>query len=1184
MEQPVSSFSRVIYLLGPLRLQDAHGPRTLGGEKAQSLLAYLALHPGHPHPRERLADLLFPEASFDRIRRNFSDTLYRVQKTLGGDWLIIEGETIALRVDDQLWVDVWEFDRLTTSSDPADLQQATTLYADDLLPACYDDWILPERELRRNQYLFALENLATHQETRGNLQQALLTTRRLILTEPLHEPAHQTYLRLLGRLQRYGEALAHYDYLADLFRTELDTAPHPETQHLVQALERERTLAGSPLPPVEPTPFVGRVAERAGALDAVEAGLLGKGSLLALEGEAGMGKSHFLQEIMAGARWRGATVLHGLARETPSASPFAPLASALAPWLNSPHAAPLEPLLGAEFLTALAPLLPTWPIPPGPGPTPQTLTNALQTFGGVLGRFGPFVLVLDDMQWGSPALWTCLQTFAPPFVQYGNLLILAYRRAEIENTQGWETLQTWDRTGLLKIIPLPPLTVAEVAELVPDAPAPEMLHALTGGNPFHIQTWLAEPRAAPTAQLSPANRISELSPGAWDALACAAVLGEDLPFRLWANMVAVSPLGLAPLSEELVAQHWLQPSPSGFTFLHDLLRTAIYHEIPAANLPALHARAARAYQSLEPDNVRALAFHLDRAGLGEEAAGVYRRAGDQDLARLAFREAQSAYERALTFLSPHPTQERIEILLALAQACEVLGERVRMQTVLEEALRAAQQLRDKPLQLQASVALGGALTLRYQFAEGEAISRKALALARQLNAHTTEIEIFIQIGMNFTHRRDVVSARKHYVKALKLARACGEPVLEARALRGLGICARESGLPAESLKWLEEALAVHRRSGARLGEVETLSNMVTAYYDMGAWDQVIRTAEEVLPRAEALENRYSIGYLRHLQGLAFYNLGEYTPARHLIRQARDDFEAAHASTVFSDATLGLIAEEEGDDAEAQRLYQTAMASIPPEHGKYELPVVQQDLGILLQRLEQPLEAIPLLEAARAAWVEQTDRLGQLKSGAYLGLAFLTIGDRTRAEACAATGWAMFREDLPIGEKMQKALWGMYQLFIGLEMRAEADTILDATYAELQRQARAIQDVERRRGFFTRVPLNRAIVFAYDQRHGEPRTQTVRLARREAPLGRTLREDEWVEVTWTIHAPEDEAFADKTDQRLHRLKRLLQEAEVRGAAPTDDDLAHALNVSRRTILRDMQALAEDLPRPLTRKRK
>ena len=76
----------------------------------------------------------------------------------------------------------------------------------------------------------------------------------------------------------------------------------------------------------------------------------------------------------------------------------------------------------------------------------------------------------------------------------------------------------------------------------------------------------------------------------------------------------------------------------------------------------------------------------------------------------------------------------------------------------------------------------------------------------------------------------------------------------------------------------------------------------------------------------------------------------------------------------------------------------------------------------------------------------------------------------------------------------------------------------------------------------------------------------------------------MQVDWTISAPEDETLADKTERRRHRLRRLLQEAESQNAAPTDDDLARALGVSRRTILRDMQDLAQEISRPPTRKRK
>jgi DNA-binding SARP family transcriptional activator len=236
-----------------------------------------------------LADLLSPDAPPERVRRNFSDTLYRLRQTLGDGWLEVESSTVALRVGADLWLDVWEFGRLVASGQDAELLKAVDLYTGDLLPEIYDEWILGERELRRTQYLSALETLAAHQEAQGELQEALLYTRRLIAADPLHEPAHQSYLRLLGRLQRYGEALAHYDYLCQLFRTELDAEPLAETRTLAQAIETERSIATVPVPQ-ERTFFVGRVTERATALAAVENALAGHGSILAVEGEAALAR------------------------------------------------------------------------------------------------------------------------------------------------------------------------------------------------------------------------------------------------------------------------------------------------------------------------------------------------------------------------------------------------------------------------------------------------------------------------------------------------------------------------------------------------------------------------------------------------------------------------------------------------------------------------------------------------------------------------------------------------------------------------------------------------------------------------------------------------------------------------------------------------------------------------------
>ena len=72
-----------------------------------------------------------------------------------------------------------------------------------------------------------------------------------------------------------------------------------------------------------------------------------------------------------------------------------------------------------------------------------------------------------------------------------------------------------------------------------------------------------------------------------------------------------------------------------------------------------------------------------------------------------------------------------------------------------------------------------------------------------------------------------------------------------------------------------------------------------------------------------------------------------------------------------------------------------------------------------------------------------------------------------------------------------------------------------------------------------------------------------MPRADAPLGRPLREDEWVQVEWSVEAPEDEAVHGKAPRRRHRLLRLLGQAEAQEAAPTLDDLAAALAVSPST---------------------
>lgn len=131
--------NRRIRLFGSLRVQEGARALLLSGRRVLSLFAYLILHPHARHPREFLAELLSPDAPPERVRRNFSDALYRLRQTLGADWVEVDAERVGLAENPALTVDVWDFERLVASGDRVSLESAAALYAGDLLPEMYDD-------------------------------------------------------------------------------------------------------------------------------------------------------------------------------------------------------------------------------------------------------------------------------------------------------------------------------------------------------------------------------------------------------------------------------------------------------------------------------------------------------------------------------------------------------------------------------------------------------------------------------------------------------------------------------------------------------------------------------------------------------------------------------------------------------------------------------------------------------------------------------------------------------------------------------------------------------------------------------------------------------------------------------------------------------------------------------------
>jgi predicted ATPase/DNA-binding SARP family transcriptional activator len=236
-------------LLGGFQAQlEAGAALVLPTKKSQALLAYLALPPGHAHPREKLATLLWGDMQDAQARGNLRHALSRIRKALprtARSGMILDGPSVALDpavVD----VDVARFERLVADGRPEALEQIAGLYRGDLLAGLalaerpFEEWLTSERERLHELAIQGLGHLLLHQQKAGAAEPAVQTGLRLLALDPLQEPVHRAVMRLYARLGRREAALRQYQHCADALKRELSAQPEAETTQLYQQILRSR--------------------------------------------------------------------------------------------------------------------------------------------------------------------------------------------------------------------------------------------------------------------------------------------------------------------------------------------------------------------------------------------------------------------------------------------------------------------------------------------------------------------------------------------------------------------------------------------------------------------------------------------------------------------------------------------------------------------------------------------------------------------------------------------------------------------------------------------------------------------------------------------------------------------------------------------------------------------------------
>lgn len=724
----------------------------IASRAGRSLFAYLVANRDRPLQRDYVAGTFWPDLPEARARRRLSHTLWQIQDVVNTDsvsYLDVTTDTLAFDAASPVWVDVEEFDRVMASggdgtdrlrgdaADASRLRTAVELYRGDFLAGYFDDWVLVEQDLYRQKYLTALRRLVDATKAEGAYDEALSLARRLTHHDPLSEEAHQEVMRLSFLLGRTNDAIEQFERCRSVLEEELGAEPSAPTVEIYQKILRQRRAGIRPLIDEQrsnllerraDSPFVGRDEERRLLVDSLERVLTGRGGVVLIEGEPGVGKTRLTEEMAEDARWRGFEVTWGSC--TPGAlRPFAPLIEVLeslsplrveqlgeqvAPiWLG--EAIRLAPALGGDHhLAESAAQL-------RPAEASTRMKDALVHTLGALGKIAPHLIVIDDVQWADQDTLSVLTQIGPRLAESRVLLMPIYRSEEARgDAEVWDVLRDLDRAAGLGRVVLSPLSVFELDEMVRrilgvarlDPGVAAQLHRQTGGNVlFTLETLLAmrdrglfsgttDPvrvleqelethsiPLAPRVRSVIESRMSLLGDDVVAVYELAAVCGDRIDLPLLEATTDLSKASVLAAVDELLYRGLIRDDGTGrYRLAHDQVRQVTYESIAPRRRAHLHTVVAETLAVSDPENVEAIGHHFREGGDSERASTFLWRAGIRAVGLNAYATArhylQSAREAAsdagLDAVSRH------ELLGQLEDVLNVLGARDDQHGVITE--------------------------------------------------------------------------------------------------------------------------------------------------------------------------------------------------------------------------------------------------------------------------------------------------------------------------------------------------------------------------------------------------------------------------------------------------------------------------------------------------------------------
>ncbi|MBC7895623.1 MAG: diguanylate cyclase, partial [Cytophagaceae bacterium] len=422
--------------------------------------------------------------------------------------------------------------------------------------------------------------------------------------------------------------------------------------------------------------FVGRTEEVGKLVTHFEAAVRGEPRVLAVVGEAGVGKTTLVRRIMSDVRLRTGVMVFGRSHEADVRPPYGPWMDVIAglhglgvvTGRSWPELERLVPKLRANDAAES-------PLPPG---TKYGLLEEIVAFLRLAASHRPLVLVLDDMQWGDTASWDATEHIVSQLEQERILVCLTIRHEDAEriesSRQRLSRHECYHELHLSRLLPAEVHTWVNAALQQPivGSEFPDALYRFTEGNPLFVKqvmqalfdegllwhngtTWewreidhLALPTAIDDLM---SRRLSHLAPSATRILAVAAVFGRTFDIDDVAVAERATEDQLLDAIDEGIRAGVIEPANPGdalqYSFVHRLLADALKRGLNPRRLQLTQRRVAETLEARHPHQLAEIAALYDLGGDAERAHTTALRAGESAAAVSALDDAMRAFRIAV---------------------------------------------------------------------------------------------------------------------------------------------------------------------------------------------------------------------------------------------------------------------------------------------------------------------------------------------------------------------------------------------------------------------------------------------------------------------------------------------------------------------------------------------------------